>query len=506
MARKWWTLTAVCVAIFMLLLDITVVNVALPSVARSLGASFTDLQWVVDAYALTLAALLLTAGSLADRVGRRAIFVGGLVMFTLASLACALAPTALFLILARGVQGIGGAAMFATSLALLAQEFHGRERGTAFGVFGATTGFAVAVGPLLGGVLTTGLSWRAIFLINVPVGVAAVAITLTRLAETRDPRPGRLDWAGFLTFSGTLVALVFALIRGNAEGWTSAVIIACLAGAAVLLAAFVAIERRRPEPMLDLALFAKPSSSGAAAAAFAISASIFALFLYITLYLQGVLGFSALGAGLRTLPISLLSFVVAAAAGKASAHLPGRLMIAAGLALIGAGLLTMRGLQPSSAWTALLPGFCLSGLGIGLVNPPLASAVIGVVSPAQSGMASGMNTTFRQVGIATGIAGLGAIFQHQIHQSIQATLGASAHATSFAQAIAGGAGGQVIAHAPTTLRPSLLHAQQVAVTSALNDVFLVGALVALAGAVATLLLIRGRDLVTAAPQAAPSPA
>jgi EmrB/QacA subfamily drug resistance transporter len=269
MTRKWWTLTAVCMGIFMLLLDITVVNVALPSIARSLGASFDDLQWVVDAYALTLAALLLAAGSLADRIGRRAVFATGLGVFTLSSLACALAPDALFLILARAVQGIGGAAMFATSLSLLAQEFQGRDRGTAFGIYGATTGASVALGPVLGGVLTTGLGWHAIFLLNIPIGLATIALTLTRVAETRNPSAGRLDWPGFATFSAALAAFVFALIRGNALGWSSPLIVACLFGAASLLMLFIVIERRRAEPMLDLRLFATPTFSGASVAAFA---------------------------------------------------------------------------------------------------------------------------------------------------------------------------------------------------------------------------------------------
>ncbi len=506
MARKWWTLIVVCVGIFMLLLDITVVNTALPSIARSLGAGLTDLQWVVDAYALTLAALLLIAGSLADRLGRRRVFVIGLALFTASSLACGLSPSSLFLILARGVQGIGGAAMFATSLALIAQEFHGRERGTAFGAFGATTGAAVAVGPLVGGLLTTGVSWRAIFFLNVPIGAGAIAVTIARLAETRDPRGGRLDWIGFLTFTGALFALTFALIRGNAYGWHSVTILALLAGTVVLLAGFLVAERRQADPMLDLALFRKPTFSGASVAAFAISSSIFALFLYITLYLQGTLGYSALGAGLRFLPISLLSFVFAAAAGRASAHMPVRLLLSAGLGLIGIGLLLMRGLDASSHWTALLAGLCVCGVGIGLVNPPLASTAIGVVPPAQSGMASGINSTFRQVGIATGIAALGAVFQHQITQGLHAALGSAAgHVGQLAQAVTAGAGDQAISHAPAAARPILAHAVHAAFASALNDLFLIGAIVALVGAVASLALVRGRDFVTAV-QPAPVPA
>jgi len=218
MQRKWWTLFAVSVATFMLLLDITVVNVALPSIRDDLGASFTDLQWVVDAYALTLAALVLTAGSLADRLGRRRVFVAGLTIFTGASLLCALAPDPTFLNLARAIQGVGGAIMFAVSLALIAQEFvAGRERGMAMGIYGATIGIAVAVGPLVGGALTDSLGWESIFYLNVPIGIAAIAVTCLRVRESRDPNATRVDWPGVVTFSAALFLLVLALVRGNDE-------------------------------------------------------------------------------------------------------------------------------------------------------------------------------------------------------------------------------------------------------------------------------------------------
>src|SRR5882757_5102671 len=229
MERKWWTLLAVCLATFMLLLDITIVNVALPDISSELHTSFSDLQWVIDAYALMLAALLLTAGSLADLLGRRRVFALGLASFTIASVLCALAPSALVLILARGAQGIGGAAMFATSLALLAQEFQGGERGTAFGIWGATTGAAVAIGPLVGGALTSAFGWPSIFYLNVPIGIATLAITLRKLPESRDENAGGIDWAGLVTFTAALFLLVFALIRGNEEGWGSAVIVTLLA-------------------------------------------------------------------------------------------------------------------------------------------------------------------------------------------------------------------------------------------------------------------------------------
>ncbi|MEA2386031.1 MAG: hypothetical protein QOJ22_205, partial [Thermoleophilaceae bacterium] len=290
MARKWWTLVVVCVATFMLLLDITVVNTALPDIQEDLDASFTDLQWVIDAYTLTLAAFTLSAGSLADRLGRRRVFVWGLVIFTIASLACALATTATTLNVARAVQGVGGAVMFAVSLALIAQEFKGRDLGTATGIYGATIGGAVAIGPLVGGALTDGLGWESIFYLNVPIGILAVWLTIRQVSESRDPDARSVDWIGTVTFSGSLLLLVLALLRGNAEGWGSTQIVLLLAGAIGLLIAFVVAQRCVSEPMLPLELFRIPSFTGVQIGAFAIAGSQFALFLYITLYLQNILG------------------------------------------------------------------------------------------------------------------------------------------------------------------------------------------------------------------------
>jgi EmrB/QacA subfamily drug resistance transporter len=505
MDRKWWTLLAVCLATFMLLLDITIVNVALPDIATDLDATFDDLQWVIDAYALMLAALLLTAGSLADLLGRRRIFALGLASFTVASVLCALAPSALVLILARGAQGIGGAAMFATSLALLAQEFHGRERGTAFGIWGATTGAAVAIGPLVGGALTSGLGWPSIFYLNVPIGIATIAITLRRLPESRDEHAGAIDWAGLVTFSAALFVLVFALIRSNEEGWGSALIVGLLTASALLLALFIALERRRPQPMFDLSLFRNRTFVGASIAAFALSASMFAMFLYLTLYLQTILGHTPLETGLRFLPVTTLSFVAAAVSGKLTARLPARGLLGCGLVLVGVGLLLMRGLDAGSDWTALLPGFLVAGIGIGTINPSIANAAIGVVVPARSGMASGISSTFRQVGIATGIAGLGAIFQSQITQRLTSALAGSPGAgrgDGLAHAVSAGGAPQAIAAAPAGARPRLEQAIQLAFTAALNDILLVAAAVALVGGLLALALVRGSDFVT---QAAPRP-
>jgi EmrB/QacA subfamily drug resistance transporter len=460
MDRKWWTLIAVCVAIFMLLLDITVVNVALPDIQRSLHSSFQDLQWVVDAYSLTLAAFLLTGGALADLLGRRRLFVIGLVVFTGASAVCGLSSTPLTLNLARGVQGIGGALMYATSLALIAQAFHGRDRGVAFGVFGAVTGAAVAVGPLLGGIITSGIGWEWIFFVNVPIGIVAVFVTLTKVSESSDPGATRVDWAGLVTFSGSLFMLVFALVRGNDTGWGSTQIDALLAGAAVLFALFLFAEIHQERPMLDLSLFRRPAFAGANIVAFTMAASAFSMFLYLTVYIQEVLRYSPLQAGLRFLPITLLSFLVAPLAGRLSVRVPIRLLLGTGMLLVSAGLLGMTAASATSGWTTLIPGFMLQGAGIGLVNPPLASAAIGVVPPTRSGMASGANNTARQVGIATGIAALGAIFQHDIAQ------GALAH-----------------------------HAYRVAFAGALTNILEIAAAIAFVGAIAGFTLVRSKDFV-----------
>ncbi len=513
MERKWWTLIAVSVAIFMLLLDITVVNVALPDIQRSLHSSFQDLQWVVDAYSLTLAAFLLTAGALADRFGRRLLFAVGLTVFTVASALCGLAGSSLFLNLARGLQGVGGAIMFATALALIAQAFTGRERGVAFGVFGAVTGAAVAVGPLIGGIITSTAGWQWIFYVNVPIGILAVLLTVTRVQESRDPGARGVDWAGLFTFSGALFLLVFALVRGNDKGWGSTQIVSLLAVAAVLLVLFVVAERRQARPMLDLTLFRRPAFAGASIVAFALSASMFSMFLYLTLYIQNVLGYGPLQAGLRFLPTTLLSFAVAPLAGRLSVRVPVRLLLGFGLLLVGIGLLLMTVVDASSNWTALIPGFVVAGAGVGLVNPPLASTAIGVVPQARSGMASGISSTFRQVGIATGIAGLGAVFQHEVTARTTAALAASGHAREVLTAAHGTLGGALqsggLASVARTLSPAastaLTHAYRVGFTGAFTEILIIAAVVALLGSLGGFALVRGRDFVGAhaAPVEAP---
>ncbi|KJS60273.1 MFS transporter [Streptomyces rubellomurinus] len=496
MQRKWWTLIAVSVATFMLLLDITVVNVALPSIRRDLGASFTDLQWVFDAYALSLAALVLTAGSLADRLGRRRAFAAGLVIFSGASLLCALAPNPVFLNVSRAVQGVGGAVMFAVSLALVAQEFPpGRERGSAMGVYGATIGIAVAVGPLIGGALTDSLGWEWIFYLNVPIGAAALLVTYLKLAESRDPNATRIDWAGVVAFSTGLFLLVLALVRGNAEGWGSGLIVGLFAGAAVLLAVFVLIERRVPEPMLPLGLFRRQAFTGVQLAAFAVSSSLFALFLYLTLYLQNYLGLSPFAAGVRYLPITVLSFFVAPVAGVLLSRVPARLMLCVGLVAVGAGMLLMGDVQPEDSWTGLLVGFLVGGAGVGLINPVIADVAVSVVPKERSGMAAGINDTFRQVGIAVGIAVWGAIFvgrgTHKVRELAAGTpIAEGARPRELIEAASSGSLPQALAALPEPARAAAATAARAGFLDGLNLVLLLGGVVSLVGAALALWLVR----------------
>jgi EmrB/QacA subfamily drug resistance transporter len=493
MERKWWTLLAVCVATFMLLLDITVVNVALPDIQSSLGASLSSLQWVVDAYSLTLAAFLLTAGSLADRVGRRRVFTVGFAIFTIASFLCGISPNATLLNLARGLQGVGGAAMFATSLALIAQEFQGKERGTAIGAWGATIGGAVAVGPLIGGALTEGLGWEWIFFVNVPIGVAAIVLTTTKLANLKAPDPSPLDWPGVTAFSLGLFGLIFGLIRGNADGWTSPQILASLIAAGVLLVAFVVIQLRSRNAMLDLSLFRKPAFAGVSIVAFALSGSMFSLFLYITLYIQDVLGHSPLSAGVIFLPLTVLSFFVAPVAGRLSSRIPIRVLLGVGLTFVGIALLLMHGVKLGDSWTTLLAGFLFAGAGIGMVNPGIAQTAIGVVPPQKAGMGSGINNTFRQVGIATGVAGLGAIFQTQVASKL--TELAPNAPPGFADAVSSGAIHAAVQQAPAGAQAQLTTAADQAFISGFNEILLVGAILALVGAVLGFALVRSSDFV-----------
>ncbi len=477
---RWWTLGAVCVAIFMLLVDIGIVNVALPDMARDLHSGFEDLQWVIDAYTLSLAALLLTAGSLADRLGRKRLFVGGLVVFTAASALCGLATSPLFLDVARALQGTGGAAMWATSLALVAAAFPPAERGRAFGIVGATIGAAIGIAPVAGGLLTQHIGWQAIFFVNVPIGAVALAITIRRVSESRDENAGRIDLPGFVTFTGGLFALVFGLVRGNPEGWTSTTVVASLVLAAVLLGAFVVRELTTAAPMIDLSLLRNRSYAGASIVAFTQGASIFALFLYITLYLQNTLGNSPQAAGAELLPLTLLNFSGAAIAGRAAGRITPRALLVVGMGLTALGLFLMSIVDAGSSWTALLPGLMLGGFGIGLVNPPLVETSVATVPSERSGVASGMARTFTQTGVAFGIAGWGALLAHLLTTKLPG----GAPGTVLAQGSPAAAG----AHTPERV-----HAYLAAYTSGLGELFVIAGGVAVVGMLAALVLVNRQD-------------
>lgn len=480
-ARKW-TLVAVCLTTFMLLLDITVVVVALPNIQRRFDASLTGLQWVVDAYALTLAALILTAGALADRYGRRAVFVIGVVLFTLASLLCGLAWSTTALDVARALQGVGGAALFATALALIGHEYRGPERFGALAVWGATIGAAVACGPLVGGILTDALGWRWIFFVNIPVGVFALAVALTRISESRDEAATRTDVQGLATFSAALFLIVFGIMRGNARGWSSTLIVASLVAGVVLLFLFVVLEYRQARPMLDVRLFGQRAFVGVSVATFCIAAGMFAMFPYLSIYLQDILGYSPLAAGVRFLPLTLFVFFVPLATRRFVARVPLRLTIGVGLALVAGGLALMYGVGADSPWTTLLAGFVVGGVGIGIANPALAAGALRVVDPARTGMASGINNTFRLGGVAVGVAALGALLENRVQQSLSAAAGAHAHALAGAVSSAG-------VHAVAG-NPALVEPAKAAFVSGLNAALLTGSVLLAVGALAALALLR----------------
>src|ERR1700742_1051421 len=495
MDKKWWTLIAVCAGVFMLLLDVTIVTVAQPAIQSGLHAGFSDVQWVLDAYALTLASLLLTSGVLADRYGRKRLFGIGLIVFTLGSLLCGLAQDPLMLILSRSAQGVGGAIMFATSLALLGNSFRGKDRGVAFGVWGAVMGISTALGPVLGGVITTDWSWRGIFLVNVPIGVLAVAVTAWRVDESKSPHPTPPDWAGFALLTTGLGSLVDGLVRAGEGGWAEDGGVICVAISGVALGGFIVAERRVASPMFDLSLLRVPTFAGSSIAAFAMNGSLYAVLLWLVIYLQDVLGFSAEDAGLRLAVISGAQLVTATIAGRLSERIPARWLIGPGLVLVGLGLIVMAGLTGRSDWTELIPGFIVSGLGAGMVNPPLASTAIGVVPPQKAGMASGVNSTFRQIGIAASIAALGSIFNAALQHNLASVPAVASSAPRIATVIRQGQVGRLLASLPPARRGVVAEAIRGAFAAGLNDLLFVTAGLAFAGAVSALLLIRSRDFV-----------
>ena len=489
--RKWLPLLTVCLGTFMLLIDVTIVNVALPSMVKDLHASFASLQWVIDAYALTLAAFVLGAGSIADLVGRRRVYIVGLTLFAVSSFACGIAPNSGVLIAARAMQGVGGAAMFATTLPLLNSSYVGRDRGTAYGIWGATTGASSAVGPIIGGFLTQSLSWRWIFFVNLPLTVIAIALCAGYLVDTHETQKGRLDVFGIITFAASCAAIVYALIRANDDGWSNGVTWGMLGAAAVLLIAFVSVERRSALPMLDLALLKRPSFTAVILGGIFLGFAAFAPFTYTSIWTQSVLGLSPIRAGLVGLPMSLMAFVVSASIGRfLHGSIVGR-MIGIGLLFIGAGGLIGALLAHGTAtWTALIPGFLVVGIGVGLATPTLGSAAQAAVPLQRGGMAAGAVNTARQLGVAFGIAALGTAFTLRA-QGVLADRGVPA-AASGARLVAGGRSAVLLSHPHPSNQAEAVRVVHAAGVAGLQNVLLVSGIVGLvAGVVVLLLITRG---------------
>lgn len=428
--RRWWALGAIAFGLFMALLDVTVVNVALPTIQRGLHESYTSLEWIINAYALVVAVLLVTSSRLGDIFGRKRMFSLGMAVFTLGSLLCALTPHihvanlsgATILNISRGIQGIGGSAMLPLSLSLITATFHGRERGTAFGIWGGVAGLATAVGPLVGGVLVTRMGWPYIFYLNVPTGIVGLVVGYWAIHESRDPHhPGSVDFYGLITLTVSLFCLVLALMKGDAKGWGSAYIVTLLVVGGLFLLAFVIGEMKIRHPMLDPRLFKIPSFTGSAIAAFTVAAGAYALLYYLSIYLQNYLGFSALGAGVRLLPLSGLVLIGAPIAGRLTDRVGAKWILAIGMAFetLGVGWLIRLGhVTAPHEWTRLLPGLIMMGIGNGMVNPPISAVAMGTVQPEYIGMASGASNVARQTGIAFGIAALATFLANRYNHHV----------------------------------------------------------------------------------------
>ena len=411
--KKWWTLAAVSFGLFMIMLDNTVVNVALPSIQRDLGVGLSELEWIVAGYALTFAALMLTGGKLADAYGRRLMFVIGIAIFTLSSLACGMASSGSMLIGARIVQGVGAALMNPATLSIIAATFAPRERGKAIGIWAGTAALALAVGPLVGGLLTKHVGWSWIFFVNVPVGVLGIAASYLLIDESRDETHERLDIPGLVTSGLGLFALTYGLIEANSYGWGSARIVGAFAVAAVMLVAFVMLERRQRAPMLDLSLFRNSTYTGANIAMLMTALSMFGVFFFVSLYMQNILGYSAVQAGAAFLPMTILIILFAPMAGKASDQFGSRWLIASGMTLLAVQLFYLSRLGADATYWALLPGLLIGGLGMSLTMTPSTAAATRAVPVAKAGVGAAVLNACRQVGGSIGIALMGAIVAHE---------------------------------------------------------------------------------------------
>jgi EmrB/QacA subfamily drug resistance transporter len=411
--RRWWTLAAMCFALFMVMLDNTVVNVALPSIQEDLGASLSGLEWTVNIYTLSFAVLLVTGGRLGDILGRRKMFLFGVVVFALSSAAIGLAPGQGWLVAGRALQGVGAAFMMPATLSIITVTFPPEERGKAIGTWAGVSALALAIGPVVGGALTEYVSWRAIFFLNLPVAVGAVAVTLFAAHESRDETTRhRIDWPGIVTISVGLTALVLTLIEGNSWGWGSPGIVALLVAAVGGLVSFAVIERRVPEPMVDFTLFRSKTFLGANAVGFIVSFAMLAMFFFTALYMQNMLGYSAIEAGVRFLPSTLMIVLIAPFAGRLADRIGPRPPMVLGLSLTTLALFLQTRIDVDTGYGLLLPAFVVMGIGMALVMSPMSTAAMNAVAAHKAGVASGILSMSRMVGGTFGVAALGALFQH----------------------------------------------------------------------------------------------
>ncbi len=466
--RKWWTLGAMCFALFMLMLDNTVVNVALPSIERDLGASLSSLEWTVNGYTLAFAVLLATGGRLGDIFGRRLTFLIGVTLFTLSSATAGLAPDTTALVASRVIQGVGGALMMPATLSIVTNAFPPAERGRAIGTWAGVSALALAIGPVLGGFLTEDVSWRAIFFINLPVGVGAVVAALFVVRESRDETVGReVDYLGVATLTGGLTALVLALIEGNSWGWGSTAIVALLAGSAVLLVAFVLVELRVKAPMVEFRLFASRNFVGSNMIALIVTFAMMAQFFFLALYMQNMLGYSPLQAGIRFLPATLMIVAIAPLAGRLTDRIGARLPIAVGLTLVTAAMVWLTQIDAATTYGTLWPSFVLMGIGMALVMSPMSTAAMNAVADAKAGIASGVLSMNRMIGGTLGVAVIGAVFAGAARSKLDQLLAGSGLTAAQRSDIAHGLGG-----GQATAPAGLDHSQAAQVSSAAHDAFI----------------------------------
>jgi EmrB/QacA subfamily drug resistance transporter len=485
--RRWWTLGAMCFALFMIMLDNTVVNVALPSIQRDLHATLSSLEWTVNAYTLTFAVLLVTGGRLGDIFGRRKMFLFGVVVFGLSSAAIGLAPNDTVLVAFRAVQGVGAAFMMPATLSIITQAFPPHQRGTAIGTWAGVSALALAIGPVVGGFLTENVSWRAIFFINPPIAAMAVAVTLFAASESRDETvPRTVDYAGIAALTIGLTALVLALVEGNKWGWGSAAIISLFAVSAIALVGFVLIERRVQYPMIDFTFFRSRTSAGVNLVAFTVSFAMFAQFFFLTLYMQNILHYSPLETGLRFLPATAFIVLVAPIAGRLADRIGSRPLMTFGLIVVASAIFIQSHITVHTSYALLLPGFMLMGLGMGLVMSPMSTAAMNAVDRAKAGAASGVLSMSRMVGSTFGVAVMGAIVTTVGKSQIEQNLPHLPAATRSAIANALGSGGAPAGHAPA----QVVSVIQNAFVSAVSTGLTVGVVVVLVAAAASWLLVQ----------------